>query len=163
MSKTNLWYAMWVGDFAVETGHLSAEAVGALVRLNNAIWSAGGAIKNDPRELANRAGIPLKRWKSIFAELADAFDVVDGKLTSKRLGAEFARVEKIRVRNRENADKRWAAERDAAAYGSHATRMRLEYQDHANNNSNNNSNFSACKDGGRRGVVPTQNAAEVQP
>lgn len=75
-----------------DTAQISAESLGAYVLLLGGCWQAGGAIKNDPEELARRARMSPRQWKRVAPSVLQFFTENNGLLSQKRLTAELERA-----------------------------------------------------------------------
>jgi uncharacterized protein YdaU (DUF1376 family) len=117
-----IWWPLYAADFAIDTQHLTAEETGAYVRLLNAAWRTGGALRLDPQRLARVAGIDDSRWGAVFSSLADFFESDGGDyLVSKLLGPELSKARLNREKKSAAANTRWAS-KDAPALHTHCTK-----------------------------------------
>src|SRR5215471_6054754 len=65
MSEMMHYLTLHVGDYLVETAHLSAAERGAYITLQLHYWKRPGGLPDDDRVLALMAGVSLKQWKWI--------------------------------------------------------------------------------------------------
>lgn len=91
-----------------DTGHMSAEAFGAYVRILLVMWRHGGRLADDDRELARIAGMTLSRWRHVGDVVRRCLTAAGGQVSQKRLTATLLAV---RERRRKLAE---AGERGAA-------------------------------------------------
>lgn len=89
---------LYVGDYLRDTGYLTLEQHGAYVMLLMRLWSAGGTLPADEAKLARIAGVTVKKWRPIWADLADFFEVEDGQLSHKRITAELEKAGALRAK-----------------------------------------------------------------
>lgn len=87
---------LYVGDYLKDTGHLTLEQHGAYFMLLMRMWSAGGSLPSDEGKLSRLAGITQKKFKSIWPDLAELFQVEDGRITHKRVTLELQKAEALR-------------------------------------------------------------------
>jgi uncharacterized protein YdaU (DUF1376 family) len=99
--KTSPYFPFYPADFIVGTMMLSAEEVGAYIRLLAFQWQQGG-IPSAPGEQAIIAGVRAGK----LAKVLTKFEMgADGFLRNTRLEAERVKVEDARSRNAENGKK----------------------------------------------------------
>jgi uncharacterized protein YdaU (DUF1376 family) len=87
-----------VSDTIAETGHLTNEELGALLRIQWAMWMAGGLLDLDQLPRYARAG---KRWGAISRAIFAKLLVIDGKVSSPEITELLARTRDRRRRKAE--------------------------------------------------------------
>jgi uncharacterized protein YdaU (DUF1376 family) len=98
-----------------DTTHMSAEEMGAYVRLLVAMWRHGAQLPNKPAELARIAGVSLRRWNKISEKVLRPMTKLEGIISQKRLSITYLKVLRVREKKRAGALKRWG-NRNAYAY-----------------------------------------------
>ena len=105
-------YLMYAADFATNTVHLSATAVGAYLRLLNHQW-VNGSIPLENAARARVAGVSARHMGRIWAELESFFGPAEKGLQNARLEAEREKaLEKRRRRSdagKHGAERRWSS------------------------------------------------------
>lgn len=89
---------LYVGDYLRDTGYLTLEQHGAYFMLLMRLWSAGGGLPSDEGKLARIAGVSVKKWRPIWADLSAFFEVADGQITHKRITAELGKAGALRAK-----------------------------------------------------------------
>ena len=79
------WLKHYPKDFALETGHLKPEELGAYVRLRDQYFANNGALPDDDIVLARIARISDDKWPSVRAMLLTLFKIEDGVWIHPRL------------------------------------------------------------------------------
>ena len=91
---------LYVGDYFKDTRHLSTEEHGAYLLLLMEYWNRGAPLPDDDRALARLAGLSLKRWKTLRAEIASFFFCDGVTWSHKRIEADLMharqKIEKAR-------------------------------------------------------------------
>jgi len=83
---------LYVGDYLVDTMHLSLEEHGAYLKLLMEYWTNGAALRDDNRRFSRLLGISLKKWRAIRPTLAEFF-VCDGiTWAHKRMEVDLAQA-----------------------------------------------------------------------
>lgn len=90
-----------------DTGHLSAEEMGAYCRILFTMWRHGARLPNDPVELARIAGISPRKWSTIGARVMRLLIVGTTEISQKRLTATWLEVQEVRAKKAEAAGARW--------------------------------------------------------
>ncbi|HEY4202615.1 MAG TPA: DUF1376 domain-containing protein [Devosiaceae bacterium] len=88
----------YVGDYLRDTGFLTLEQHGAYLMLLMRLWAAGGSLPGDEDKLARLAGVSLRKWRPLWAELHDFFEHRDGAITHKRISAELVKAGQLRAK-----------------------------------------------------------------
>jgi uncharacterized protein YdaU (DUF1376 family) len=83
---------VWVADFLAETAHLSAEQIGAFVRLLLTMWAHGGSLSSDTVQLARIAHVDRRSWKLIWPRISSLFEVRPDSISNARLTAEYEKA-----------------------------------------------------------------------
>jgi uncharacterized protein YdaU (DUF1376 family) len=89
---------LYVGDYLRDTGYLTLEQHGAYCMLLMRLWSAGGALPSDEGKLSRIAGVTVKKWRPIWADLADFFELENGQITHKRITSELEKAGALRAK-----------------------------------------------------------------
>lgn len=89
---------LYVGDYLRDTGYLTLEQHGAYFMLLMRLWSAGGSLPADEGKLARIAGVSVKKWRPIWADLAEFFELEDGQITHKRITSELEKAGALRAK-----------------------------------------------------------------
>lgn len=118
-----------------DTSHMSAEEFGAYCRLLFVMWRHGGQLKLDPAELANIAGVPLKRWQAIQERVMRPMTVDGSAITQKKLTDTWDKVQKLRVKRASASNVRWSRK-----YGSNGIQKHMQMHSRSNANQNQISN-----------------------
>jgi uncharacterized protein YdaU (DUF1376 family) len=84
---------LYVADYLADAAHLTTLQHGAYLLLIMNYWQRGAPLPNDDAKLARIAGMELRSWKRIRAELQPFFACVDGAWMHSRIDAELAKVE----------------------------------------------------------------------
>jgi len=92
------YFPLYVGDYLRDTGYLTLEQHGAYLMLLMRLWSAGGALPADEGKLARIAGVSVKKWRPIWADLAEFFELENGDITHKRISAELEKAGALRAK-----------------------------------------------------------------
>ena len=87
---------LYVGDYLRDTGHLTTEQHGAYLLLLMRLWSAGGSLPDSEVKLARLAGVSLKKWRPMWVDLSEFFELADGKITHGRISFELQKAETLR-------------------------------------------------------------------
>lgn len=87
---------LYVGDYLKDTGHLTIEQHGAYFLLLMRMWSAGGALPNDEAKLSRLAGVTQKKFKALWPDLSELFQIGEGQITHKRVTLELRKAEALR-------------------------------------------------------------------
>lgn len=105
------WFPLYVADYLRDTQKLQAEQHGAYLLLLMEAWTHGGAIPEDPEELAAIARVSLERWQThTSAKVLAFFRHEAGKYWHDRVLAELSRAE-LRVSKKSKAGAAGAAAR----------------------------------------------------
>lgn len=110
MSK--LHYMPWYpSDYKADTAHLTLEEHGAYRLLLDHLWLSGGSIQFDDKRLSRRLGVTPARFRKIWSEIGEFFQLEDEQITHKRISSELKKAqEKVEKRTevaRRAAAKRW--------------------------------------------------------
>lgn len=89
---------LYVGDYLRDTGYLTLEQHGAYCMLLMRLWSAGGALPSDEGKLSRIAGVTVKKWRPIWADLEAFFELEDGQITHKRITFELEKAGALRAK-----------------------------------------------------------------
>jgi uncharacterized protein YdaU (DUF1376 family) len=114
-SSVRIWWPMYPSDFAADTMHLHNEVLGVYVKLLNAAWRADGALRYDQRYLANLTNLSLQKWRSVFSQIEDKFEILDARLVPLIHKDELQKAIGNRDKKRAAAEARWAAVKHAEA------------------------------------------------
>lgn len=79
------WLKHYPKDFALETGHLKPEELGAYVRLRDQYFANNGTLPDDDIVLARIARISDEQWPSVRVMLLTLFKIEDGVWIHPRL------------------------------------------------------------------------------
>lgn len=88
--KPDVWMPFYIGDYLADTTHLTTEQHGAYLLLMMAAWKRGGALPNDPVQLATIARLPAQRWKQHAPVILAMFKADGDMLVQGRLAQEYA-------------------------------------------------------------------------
>jgi uncharacterized protein YdaU (DUF1376 family) len=89
--KTDIWMPVYIGDYLADTMHLSTEQHGAYLLLLFHLWRRGVLQDNDAA-LAQITGLPISRWTTSRAVLAEFFEIHDGQWHHGRVERERSRT-----------------------------------------------------------------------
>lgn len=89
---------LYIGDYLRDTGYLTLEQHGAYFMLLMRLWSAGGSLPSDEAKLSRIAGVSVKKWRPIWADLAAFFEQKNGQITHKRITAELEKAGTLRAK-----------------------------------------------------------------
>jgi uncharacterized protein YdaU (DUF1376 family) len=89
---------LYVGDYLRDTGYLTLEQHGAYVMLLMRLWSAGGSLPADENKLARIAGVTVKKWRGIWSDLSEFFELENDKISHKRITAELEKAGALRAK-----------------------------------------------------------------
>lgn len=125
MAKVDAWMPIYWGDYAKDTGHLSATHHGAYLMLLKHYWTHAAPLPADDAQLWRIAcADSLTQWRKIRGVVLAFFEERDGLLHHDRVERELAKAEGNAERRtemaRRAADARWERER---ALKSDAPRM----------------------------------------
>jgi uncharacterized protein YdaU (DUF1376 family) len=97
----SLPYIRWnPGDYFKDAHHLTTWQHGAYYLLLMALWSAGGRLPANPRQLAEIAKASPEEWAANRAVLMRFFDREGPYITKRRITAEIAHVQDITEKRR---------------------------------------------------------------
>lgn len=118
MAKIDTWMPIYWGDYAKDTGHLSAEQHGAYLMLIKHYWTHAEPPPADDAQLWRLACVnSLARWRKIKDVVLAFFEERDGRLHHARVEKELASAEGNAERRtemaRRAAEARWSKDRDA--------------------------------------------------
>lgn len=91
---------LYVSDFVGDTRRLSAEHVGAYMRILFALWQADCALPCVDVDLAKIAGLPISRWRRIWPDFGRFFEIADSHIVASVHVKKWA--SKTRVFGRQN-------------------------------------------------------------
>lgn len=121
MSRTNIWFPFYVGDYLSEVLGLSHDERGIYVDLLCAYCHRQAPLPDDDKQLAKLANLSPQKWKKIRPSIARIFTINHGLWTLPRLDKQIAHClevsEKRRVAGRLGGQKSWA-KRQASAEAS---------------------------------------------
>lgn len=111
-ARPDTWMPMYWGDYARDTGHLSAAGHGAYLMLIKHYWCSGVPLADDDDELWRVACCDSKKdWQKLKPKIVRLFVKDGGLLRHKRIDKElsvaFARTEAKAEAGRKGAEKRW--------------------------------------------------------
>ena len=127
MAKFDTWMPIYWGDYAKDTGHLSAVHHGAYLMLLKHYWVTGAPLPADDAQLWRIAcADSLAHWRKIKGVVLAFFEEEDGMLRHGRVDHELANAQGNAERRaemaRRAAEARWNKPQDDAP--SNAPRMR---------------------------------------
>jgi uncharacterized protein YdaU (DUF1376 family) len=126
MRRETNWMPMFWGDYARDTGNLSAIGHGAYLMLIKHYWCTAAPLRDDDDELWRIACCDSRdQWLALRPTLARFFDVAEGMWRHKRVDRELGRAAET-TRKRSEAAKAGAAKRAAdreATESAHAQQM----------------------------------------
>lgn len=116
MAKVDAWMPIYWGDYAKDTGHLSAAHHGAYLMLIKHYWTQGAPLPTDDAQLWRIAcADSMTHWRKIKDVVLAFFEERDGRLHHKRIEEELEKAEGNADRRAESARKaaeaRWEQER----------------------------------------------------
>lgn len=94
MSAPRAWLPLYPADFIADTMHLSAEEIGAYMLILMAMWRAGGSLPDDDATIARIARLSRHKWNGMRATIRAFLVAESGRLTQKRLTAEYEKAQK---------------------------------------------------------------------
>lgn len=114
----------WLGDYRRDTGDLDCLEHGAYLQLLGELWTAGGYLPFEPDRLCRRISLDPGRWNGVWATISRFFDVLDGRISQRRLLYELGQASLLRARRsaagRAGADARYGNRiAKASANGKH--------------------------------------------
>lgn len=80
------------GDYLRDTRHLTTEQHGAYLLLLMTMWNHEARLPNDPSKLARIAGVSLRRWHLIAADIMPFFEIEGDALVQKRLVQDYQKA-----------------------------------------------------------------------
>lgn len=89
---------LYIGDYLRDTGYLTLEQHGAYFMLLMRLWSAGGSLPADEAKLARIAGVSVKKWRPIWADLAAFFEQENDQISHKRITTELEKAGALRAK-----------------------------------------------------------------
>lgn len=92
MARPDAWMPFYWAAFWKDTNGLSAVEQCAYFNLLGAMWNEGGTLPNDNARLQRMSRVTEKEWRSVSATVVAYFDCIEGRLTQKRLGEEYAKA-----------------------------------------------------------------------
>lgn len=92
---------LYTDALLADTLHLSTTELGAYMLLLIAMWRSGGSLPDDDTVLRRIARVPANNWPRVREQVLSLMTVEAGRVTQKRLGAEF---EKTASKSRRAAD-----------------------------------------------------------
>lgn len=112
MARVDTWMPIYWGDYAKDTGHLSAVHHGAYLMLLKHYWTHGEPLPDDDAQLWRIACTDSpSAWRKIRAVVLAFFEKRDGRLHHGRVDLELAKAEGNAERRaelaRRAADARW--------------------------------------------------------
>lgn len=105
----------WLTEQAGRTTNLSPAALGAYLRLFTEYLRRQEPLPDDPRILAKIARVPRRAWPDIREELADVFEVIDGRITDEYADRCIAEFRATSERNRRNVSSRYPSKIEDAS------------------------------------------------
>ena len=96
MSRTNIWFPFYVGDYRAEAQGLSHEERGIYVDLLCVYCHRQSPLPDDDKQLAKLAGVSPQKWKKVRPSIAPIFTVNKGLWTIPRLDSQIAHSLEIR-------------------------------------------------------------------
>lgn len=119
-ARPDTWMPMFWGDYARDTGHLSATGHGAYLMLIKHYWCTGEPLPDDDRQLWRIACCDSPAaWKKLRPIIVEFFSIVDGVWRHKRVDEEIERAQANVDAKRHAAHMRWnnqtTSENDADA------------------------------------------------
>lgn len=94
--KTDIWMALYVGDFLKSTLALNTRQVGAYMLLRMEYWQRQGSLPDDDEELAVITRMTLKDWLKDRPKLTRYFEIKNGQWILHDLEFELVRAKKNR-------------------------------------------------------------------
>jgi uncharacterized protein YdaU (DUF1376 family) len=108
--RPDTWMPIYWGDYAKDTGHLSATLHGAYLMLIKHYWVFGAPLPDDDAQLWRIAcADSIQHWRKLRAILAPLFEVADGVWRHERVDKELALAIKRQEKARRAASIRWAS------------------------------------------------------
>lgn len=89
---------LYVGDYLRDTGYLTLEQHGAYFLLLMRLWSAGGTLPSDEAKLARIAGVSVKKWRPMWTDLEQFFELNKGMISHKRITSELEKAGTLRAK-----------------------------------------------------------------
>lgn len=103
---------LYIGDYLVDTTHLTRAQHGSYLLILMAMWKAGGQLEYDEEDLATIGKMSAEEWSIEGRKLMRFFVEKDGYITQKRLSAELESARRIsgerRAAGKSGADARWS-------------------------------------------------------
>lgn len=108
-----------------DTTGMNAEEYTAYTRILWTMWLQPQAmLPHNLAELRRISGIIPQRWPRVWAAIAVKFIIAGGMISQKRLTDTRLRVQEVRRKRVEAAEKRWRSNRYPPRYGSGVTPIR---------------------------------------
>lgn len=92
MGASDIYMRFYVGDYLADTGDLSTEEHGAYLLLLLNMWRQGGELDASPDRLRRLARVEASAWPALWDAIGRFFEQREGKITQKRLAAEYERA-----------------------------------------------------------------------
>ncbi len=96
---------LYTDAFIGDTLHLSPSEMGSYLLLLLAMWRAGGSLPDDDATLRRISRVSANNWPRVRDNLRAMLTIEDGRVTQKRLHAEFKKVTERHVRRVEAGKK----------------------------------------------------------
>lgn len=90
------YFPLYVGDYFADTRHLTIEQHGAYLLLLMTMWRHDGSLPNEEKKLARICSVSVKKFRAIWDEISELFDVTDQKISHKRLIIERQKARTLR-------------------------------------------------------------------
>ena len=100
MTRTNIWFPFYVGDYRAETQGFSHEERGVFVELLCVYTHRQAPLPDDDKQLAKLVGLTLPKWKRMRLTIAPVFTINKGTWRLQRLDEQIARSSEIREKRR---------------------------------------------------------------
>jgi uncharacterized protein YdaU (DUF1376 family) len=132
MSRVNIWFPFYVGDYRAETQGLSHEERGIYLDLLCSYCHRQSPLPDDDKQLAKLAGLSTQKWKKVRPSIAPIFTINIGLWTLPRLDAQIAKgleiSEKRQQAGRIGGLKSWAKRQaNGQANASNESKQVLNY------------------------------------
>jgi uncharacterized protein YdaU (DUF1376 family) len=96
---------LYVSDYLGGTRRLSYDQQGPYLFLLMEAWTTGGFLPDDPVQLANIAGVPMRAWMKMAPMVLSFFKKDERGLYQERLLVELAKAQHFVETRRQNGSK----------------------------------------------------------
>ena len=103
MSAKLPFLPLHVAEFLADTEHLDGEETGAYLRILMSMWMEGASASNEAARLCRIARVSPRKWPAVWKVIGGFFSPDgEGRITQKRLKAEYTKAVEIVGKRRES-------------------------------------------------------------